>query len=121
MRQIAPGKNTEAAPLAPASAGQAFGCPDGIKVAGRNVQVTDFLLLRAIKARDERKVGPLQKRLNNARDSLRSILRDRAKLQVEAGEILTKAEVRQAMLEPHGHIVKRFRSSLRREFTALGK
>ena len=96
--------------LADISSGQTFGYADGIKVAERNVQVTDFLLLRAIRAGEDRKVGPLQKRLNEAQDSLRALLRDRAKILGDAGETLPKHEVRAAMLEIHGNITKRFRN-----------
>ena len=99
--------------LADISSGQVFGYSDGIKVAERNVQVTDFLLLRALKAGEERKVGPLQKRLNDAQDSLRTLLRDRAKIQGDAGETLPKSEVRAALLEIHGNITKRFRQGFR--------
>ena len=99
--------------LANINSGQAFGYADGIRVAERNVMVTDFLLLRAVKAGDERRVGPLQKRLNEAQDSLRALLRDRGRIQAEAGETLPKSEVRAAMLEIHGNITRRFRQSLK--------
>ena len=102
--------------LSDISDGRTFGYSDGIKVAERNVQVTDFLLLSAIKAGEEKKIGPLQKRLNEAQDSLRALLRDRAKIQSEAGETLPKHEVRAAMLEIHGTITKRFRQALSAAF-----
>ena len=85
------------------SSGQTFGYADGIKVAERNVQVTDLFLLRSIRGGDERKIGPLQKRLNEAQDSLRALLRDRAKIQSDAGETLPKHEVRAAMLDLWDH------------------
>lgn len=102
--------------LADIQAGQVFDYSDGIAVAQRNVQVSDLLLMKAIRAGNESKIGALSKRLNEAQDSLRTLLKDRGKIQADAGEVLPRHEVRSAMVDLHGTITKRFRHSLKNAF-----
>ncbi len=59
--------------------------------------------------------------LNDAVDSHRALMRDRGKIQAEAGETLPKAEVRAAMLELHSSIQKQFRQGLRSAFQDIGE
>lgn len=98
---------------------QGTGVPDysdGIKTAQRSVLVADYLLLRALAHDDEKKIGPLQKRLGEAQEVLRGLQRDRGKIEAEAGDTLPKEEVRSAMLELHSNIQKRFRQGIRAAF-----
>lgn len=102
--------------LAAIETGEGFGYGDGVKVAERNVQVTDLLLMRALRSGDEKKLGPLQRRLNEAQDNLRALLRDRGRIQADAAETLPKTEVRAAMMEIHSNIQRQFRQRLRHAF-----
>ena len=98
---------------------QGTGVPDysdGIKTAQRSVLVADYLLLRALAHDDEKKIGPLQKRLGEAQEVLRGLQRDRGKIESEAGDTLPKHEVRVAMMELHSNIQKRFRQGIRAAF-----
>ena len=105
--------------LASIEAGQGFDYSDGIRTAQRNVMVHDLILLRAIKTGDDRKLGVLQKRLNESQDLLRALQRDRGRIEAEAGETLPKHEVRKAMLELHSNIQRRFRQELKQSFPTL--
>ena len=105
--------------LASIESGESFGYGDGVKIAQRNVMVCDLLLMQAIKAGRMREIGPLRKQLSDAGDAYRALMKDRGKIQAEAGETLPKAEVRQAMLDLHGNITKRFRQSLKLSYSQL--
>jgi hypothetical protein len=98
---------------------QGTGVPDysdGIKTAQRSVLVADYLLLRALARDEEKKIGPLQKRLGESQDTLRALMRDREKIEAEAGDTLPKGEVRAAMLELHSNITRRFRQGIKFAF-----
>lgn len=101
--------------------GADFDYSDGLHIAKRNLQVTDYLLQRALKSDDHKSIGPLQRRLNEASDSYRSLMRDKAKIQADAGETLLKSEVRAALLEIHQNIPKRFRWEFRAIFPLLSE
>ena len=105
--------------LAGIESGGSFDYGDGVKIAQRNIQVCDLLLIQAIKAGRVREIGPLRKQLSEAGDAYRALMKDRGKIQAEAGETLPKAEVREAMLELHGNITKRFRQSLKLSYGQL--
>lgn len=105
--------------LASIESGGNFDYGDGVKIAQRNVLVCDLLLIQAIKAGRMREIGPLRKQLSDAGDAYRALMKDRGKIQAEAGETLPKTEVRQAMLDIHGNITKRFRQSLKLAYSQL--
>lgn len=96
-----------------------FDYSDGLKIAERNIQVLDFLLIDAIKKNNITNIGLLRKQLSEAGDSYRALMKDRGKIQADAGETLPKSEVRTAMLEIHGNIVKRFRQGIKAAFPSI--
>ena len=96
-----------------------FDYADGVKIAERNIQVLDFLLLDAIKKNNITNIGLIRKQLSEAGDSYRALMRDRGRIQADAGETLPKNEVRAAMIEIHGNIVKRFRQGIKAAFPSI--
>ena len=90
-----------------------FDYADGVKIAERNIQVLDFLLLDAIKKNNIPNIGLIRKQLSEAGDAYRALMRDRGRIQADAGETLPKPEVRAAMLALHQNIVKRFRQGIK--------
>ena len=96
-----------------------FDYSDGLKIAERNIQVLDFLLVDAIKKGNIANIGLLRKQLSEAGDSYRALMKDRGRIQADAGETLPKSEVRTAMLEIHGNIVKRFRQGIKAAFPSI--
>ena len=105
--------------LASIAGGKSFDYGDGLKIAERSVQVADLMLLRAIRGNKEKLIGPLQRRLGEAGDAYRALMRDRGKIQAEANETLPKHEVRTAMMELHSNIQRRFRQELKSFFPTL--
>jgi len=105
--------------LASIAGGKSFDYGDGLKIAERSVQVADLMLLRAIRGNKEKLIGPLQRRLGEAGDAYRALMRDRGKIQAEANETLPKHEVRTAMMELHSNIQRRFRQELKQSFPTL--
>lgn len=90
-----------------------------LELAERNVGVVRDMFARAQASGNDQMIIALQRTLNDALDSHRALMRDRGKIQSEAGETLPKAEVRQALLEVHGNIQKRFRQGLKSAFADI--
>ena len=87
-----------------------------LELAERNVGVMREMFNRAHASGDDRMVIGIQRSLNDALDQHRALMRDRGKIQSEAGETLPKSEVRAALLEIHGNVTKRFRQGLKSAF-----
>ena len=87
-----------------------------LALAERNVDAVEQLFNKAVLEGKDALLISLQRTLNDAVDSHRALMRHRGKIQSEAGETLPKAEVRQALLEIHGNVTKRFRQGLKSAF-----
>lgn len=106
--------------LAKIAAGETtFDYADGLKIAERNIQVLDLLLTQAIEGRDFKAVSLYRKQLTEAGDAYRQLMKDRGKIQADAGETLPKSEVRSSILELHQNIQKRFRQEIKGFFPDL--
>ena len=101
---------------APEEIGKPIDYAASLELAERNVGVVRDMFARAQASGNDQMIIALQRTLNDALDSHRALMRDRGKIQAEAGETLPKAEVRQALLEIHGNVTKRFRQGLKSAF-----
>ena len=87
-----------------------------LELAERNVSAVQVIFDKALQDGNDAVLIGLQKTLNDAVDSHRALMRDRGKIQLEAGETLPKEEVRSALLELHANIQKQFRQGIRSAF-----
>jgi hypothetical protein len=95
------------------------GYSETLELAERNVNAVQAIFDQAVADNNNAVLIGLQKTLNDAVDSHRALMRDRGKIQAEAGETLPKEEVRSAMLELHANISKQFRQGIRAAFPDL--
>ena len=98
------------------SAHKPRGYSETLELAERNVNAVQSLFDQAVLENNSAVLIGLQKTLNDAVDSHRALMRDRGKIQAEAGETLSKEEVRSAMLELHANVAKQFRQGIRAAF-----
>ena len=96
--------------------GKPRGYSETLELAERNVTAVQVIFDKALQDGNDSVLIGLQKTLNDAVDSHRALMRDRGKIQLEAGETLPKAEVRTAMLELHANVQKQFRQGIRAAF-----
>lgn len=89
-----------------------------VQLAERNLNAVQAMFDKAVKDGNDALIVALQKPLNDALDSHRALMRDRGKIQAEAGETLPKAEVRAAMLELFANVQKQFRQGIKAAFAA---
>ncbi len=87
-----------------------------VQLAERNLNAVQAMFDKAVKDGNDALIVALQKPLNDALDSHRALMRDRGKIQSEAGETLPKAEVRAAMLELFANVQKQFRQGIKAGF-----
>ena len=92
------------------------GYSETLELAERNVTAVQVIFDKALQDGNDSVLIGLQKTLNDAVDSHRALMRDRGKIQLEAGETLPKAEVRTALLELHANVAKQFRQGIRAAF-----
>ncbi len=95
------------------------GYAETLELAERNVTAVQVIFDRALQDGNDTVLIGLQKTLNDAVDSHRALMRDRGKIQLEAGETLPKEQVRSALLEIHNNITKQFRQGIRAAFPDL--
>jgi len=118
-------KFTDAEPLPnlseslPAEPGKPRDYAATLALAERNVDAVEQLFNKAVAEGKDALLISLQRTLNDAVDSHRALMRDRGKIQSEAGETLPKSEVRAALLEIHGNVTKRFRQGLKSAFADI--
>jgi len=98
------------------TAGKARSYTETLELAERNVSAVQVIFDKALQDGNDAVLIGLQKTLNDAVDSHRALMRDRGKIQAEAGETLPKEEVRSALLELHSNIQKQFRQGIRSAF-----
>ncbi len=82
-----------------------------VAIAESNVAAVERLLADA--KGDYAKTVSLQRAHKDSQDTLRALRRDKRRIEMEAGEVLSKADVREAMLEIHSNIQKRLRQDLK--------
>ena len=109
----------EAISFDPIPEGKPIDYAASLELAERNIGVVRDMFLRAQESGNDQMIIALQRTLNDALDSHRSLMRDRGKIQAEAGETLPKSEVRAALLEIHGNVTKRFRQGLKSAFADI--
>ncbi len=95
------------------------GYSETLELAERNVNAVQDIFDQAVADNNNAALISLQKTLNDAVDSHRALMRDRGKIQLEAGETLPKEQVRSALLELHNNITKQFRQGIRAAFPDL--
>jgi len=92
------------------------GYAETLELAERNVTAVQVIFDQALLDGNDTVLIGLQKTLNDAVDSHRALLRDRGKIQAEAGETLPKHEVRSSLLEMHSNIARQFRQGIKGVF-----
>ncbi len=92
---------------------------DGLRISEKNILVIESLLDKAIKDKNYSKISAYRKELTQALDGNRALMKDRGKIQADAGETLPKAEVRSEILSLHQNIQKRFRQEIKGFFPDL--
>jgi hypothetical protein len=95
------------------------GYAETLELAERNVTAVQVIFDQALLDGNDTVLIGLQKTLNDAVDSHRALMRDRGKIQAEAGETLPKHEVRSSLLELHANIARQFRQGIKAAFTSI--